>query len=134
MHNHITTLTTYIHPLCSTPTIEILKYILSTLIMYRRQCVKVFGVKSNEFLVMSGVSRSKHLSSILFSPFINDTFHVLRDSMLLCFVDIKLLLKIKSLDNYMKFYRDMNRFDEWFRLIGLSLNIENVNIRLTRSR
>lgn len=104
--------------------------------MYRLQSVSVFGVQSNEFLLTSGVPQGKHLSSILFSLSINDTSYVVRyDSMFLCFSDdMKLFLKIKLPDGYIKLQRDMDRFVEWFKLIGLSLNIENVNVRLTQSK
>lgn len=77
------------------------------------QSVKVLGFKSYTFSTLSGMPQGSHLSPFQFSLFINNIFHVLHYSYLLCFSD--------DLKIYMK--NDLNHFVEYFNMLSLSLNI-----------
>lgn len=95
----------------------------------RYQWVKVFGIKSKLFLASSGVPQGGHLSSILFSLFINSVNRVLRHCRFLCFADdIKLLMRICNIEEFLKLQSDYDSFSKWFSELGLSLNLSKCNV------
>lgn len=106
-------------------------YLLNTL-----QWVKILlGSKSRSFIASSEVPQGGHLSSILFSLFINSVSSVLRYCYLLCFADdIKIFLKIDIQGDWINLQEDLDRFVKWAESIGLSLNIDKFKSTFIRSR
>jgi len=76
------------------------------------------------------------LSPLLFSLFINNINRVLRHSRILCFADdIKLFLRVGSIDDCLNLQSYLDSFVNWFKNIGLSLNVFKCKIfTYTRSR
>jgi len=72
----------------------------------------------------------------LFSFFVNNISRVLRHSRILCFADyIKLYLRVGSIDDCLHLKSNLDSFVNWFKNIGLSLNISKCKIlTYTRSR
>jgi len=91
---------------------------------------------SNLFLASSGVPQGSHLSSILFSLFINNLHHVLHHCHFLCFADdIKIYLRVCTPNDCTKIQSDLNRFSDWCNTLGLTINYSKCKIMtFTRSR
>jgi hypothetical protein len=109
---------------------------LTSYLSDRYQWVNIFGTKSKLFLASSGVPQGGHLSPLLFSLFVNNISRVLRHSRILCFADdIKLFLRVGSIDDCLHLQSDLDSFVYWFKNIGLSLNVSKCKIlTYTRSR
>lgn len=88
------------------------------------QWVKVFGINSKLFLVLSKVPQWGHISPILFSLFINSVNRVLHHCRILCFADdINLYTQVNSIDDCHKLQADFDKFSVWFSTLGISHNI-----------
>ena len=109
---------------------------LRSFVSNRYQWVKIFDVKSDLFLASSGVPQGSHLSPILFSLFINNLHRVLHHCQFLCFADdIKLYLRVTTPNDCTKLQSDLDRFSNWFKSLGLTLNFDKCKIMtFTRSR
>jgi len=90
----------------------------------RVQCVKVFGCKSSISKVSSGVSQGGHLSSILFSLYVNGIKVVIKNCEFFMFADdIKLFRKIENLSDCSALQDELNNMVAWFNTIGLQFNV-----------
>ena len=105
-------------------------------LVHRPQWVKLFGEKLDIFMATSGVPQGGHLLPMLFSLFVNNTKSVLQHCRLLCFTDdMKLFVKINSLDDCLLLQSDLDRFVKWGETLGLALNIGKCrSMSFTRGR
>jgi Reverse transcriptase (RNA-dependent DNA polymerase) len=91
----------------------------------RSQWVKLFNMNSEIFTSTSGVPQGGHLSPLLFSLFVNTARASLSHCQLLCFADdMKLFIKVNSVDDCLLLQDDLNSFVLWSETLGLSLNIK----------
>lgn len=80
-------------------------------------------------MASSGVPQGGHLSPLLFSLFVNGVSRTLLNCKLLCFADdMKLFMKINTLNDCIKLQQDLDRFTAWFEALGLSLNISKCKV------
>jgi hypothetical protein len=109
---------------------------LTSYLSDRYQWVNIFGTKSKLFLASSGVPQGGHLSLLLFSLFVNNINRVLCHSRILCFADdIKLFLRVGSIDDCLHLQNDLDRFVNGFKNVDLSLNVSKCEMfTYTRSR
>lgn len=72
----------------------------------------------------------------MYSLVVNNISRILRHSRILCFADdIKLYLRVGSIDDCLHLQSDLNSFVNWLKNISLSLNISKCKIlTYTRSR
>jgi len=77
-----------------------------------------------------------HYILLLFYFFVNNISHVLRHSRILCFAnDIKLYLRVGTIDDCLHLHSYLDRIVDWYGNINLSLNISKFKaLKFTRSR
>lgn len=97
----------------------LLSWFLSYL-SYRPQRVKIYGLKSDPFTIISDMpQQGGHLSPILFSIFINSAKFTLKHCRLLCFTDdTKLFMKIDFLNDCKALQNDLDEFAKWGKSFG----------------
>lgn len=89
----------------------------------RKQIVDVHGIKSDFIDATSGVPQGGHLSPLLFALFINNIKKVISNSQFLLFADdLKLFLKIDSLNDCYLLQNDINYLVTWANFHRLELN------------
>ncbi|KAF0763694.1 putative RNA-directed DNA polymerase [Aphis craccivora] len=104
----------------------------NSFLINRAQWVKLFNTKSEVIHPSSGVPLGEHLSSLLFSLFVNSAFSSLKHCQLLCFADdMKLFMKISSITDCLNLQNGLNNFVAWSESLGLSLNISKCRYYMT---
>lgn len=98
---------------------------LESYLQNRTQIVRVNGYHSNPINVPSGVPQGSHLGPLLFNIFINDIGSCFKHSNYLLFADdVKLYMKIKSIDDCACLQSDLNRLVTWCGGNGMQLNVK----------
>lgn len=91
----------------------------------RVQRVKILGWKSAEFSVPSGIPQGSHLGPLLFILFFNDATLSFRSAKLGVFADdLKMYMKVKTIDDALCLQQDVNAFSEWCKRNALTLSID----------
>lgn len=90
----------------------------------RVQFVKLFGMKSKSFKVLSGVPRGSRVGHLLFNTFMNSISSGFSAAKVLLFADdAKLLQTVLSLEDYQTLQRILLTFTICCDTVGFSLNI-----------
>lgn len=102
---------------------------LTSYLSNRYLYVSVHGSSSTHFVPSSGVPQGAVLSPLLFALFVNSAPSVLRHSKLLIFADdIKLYLRINSINDCSLLQQDLTSLVSWGESLGLSLNISKCSV------
>jgi Reverse transcriptase (RNA-dependent DNA polymerase) len=92
---------------------------------YRKQFVQIGQMRSNSFVVASGVPAGSILGPCLFNIFINDIVDYVTNASVLLFADdLKLMRRITSPIDALVFQRAIDQLQEWCELNSLHLNIK----------
>jgi len=102
----------------------------------RKQYIKINGTCSDLVDITSGVPQGGHLSPLLFALYVNDINKILRNCRFLLFADdIKLFLKIDSLQDCIHLQEDLECMVSWATNLGLDLNLLKCHVMtFTRRR
>jgi hypothetical protein len=102
---------------------------LTSYLSDRYQWVNIFGTKSKLFSASLTFFKVDISPSYCFLFFFNYINWVLCHSRILCFADdIKLVLRIGSIDDCLHLQNYLDRFVNWFKNIDLSLNVSKCKI------
>lgn len=94
----------------------------------RVQIVCVYGEKSQPIEPKSSVPQGSILSPLLFALFINDLPQLLHSNVLLYADDIKIFLKIQSMNDAILLQKDIETIVNWCQVNKLQMNISKCNI------
>lgn len=97
--------------------------LLQSYLTNRKQFVCVYGEKSDAITPESSVPQGSILSPLLFALFINDLPPRLKSKLLLFADDLKLFLKINSLEDALQLQKDIDTIYDWCLANNLRLNI-----------
>lgn len=101
---------------------------LTSYLSDRYQWLNIFGIKSKLFLASSGVPQGGSSIPLIVFSFCYIS-RVLHHSRILCFADdIKLLMRIGSIDDCLHLQSDLDSFINWFENTGLSLNVSKCKV------
>lgn len=102
---------------------------LSSYLTGRTQQVIVLGKVSSSFNTFSGVPQGGHLSPLLFLLFINDVKLLFKFCKFSLFADdLKMYIKINSVNDCEKLQSDLVRFSNWCSTNKLKINIDKCAI------
>lgn len=109
---------------------------LSSSFSGRTQSVRVNESFSEPIQVSSGVGQGSHMGPLLFSLFFNDLPDVIKHSSVLLFADdVKLYKSISMLYDCNLLQSDINSFNHWLSLNGMSLSLNKCFlVEFSRSR
>lgn len=102
--------------------------LLKSYLTNRKQTVCVYGEKSDAISPLSSVPQGSILSPLLFALFINDLPPLLSAEILLFADDLKLFLKICSLEDAQRLQKDIDTISNWCTINNLKLNINKCYI------
>jgi hypothetical protein len=95
----------------------------------RKQFVKNYNAVSDLSVIPSGVPQGGHLSPLLFILFVNSiTKWITKPKLLLFADDIKIFLKIDSLNQCHILQSELDIFSSWVNSIGLNLNLSKCHV------
>lgn len=88
--------------------------------------MKINGYQSADVSVPSGVPQGDHLSSLLFSLFVNGLKFAIPDRRYLMFADdLKLFRKIQSVADYVTLQKEIDSLILWFNLIQIKITFRH---------
>lgn len=94
----------------------------------RKSTVSIGDQQSNEFLASSGIPQGSHLGPLIFLLYFNDVNHVLRGPRLSFADDLKIFLKIRSIDDATILQQDLNTFSDWCTLNRMVVNADKCSV------
>lgn len=103
---------------------------LESYLSYRRQYVKLHSVKSNDFIVNSGVPQGSHIGPTLFLAFINDLPSTLSDGVFVSMFadDIRIAKTISSPNDEVRLQLAIDDLRNWCNVNDLHLNLDKCSI------
>lgn len=97
--------------------------LLHSYLTNRTQIVCVGGEKSNPINPLSSVPQGSILSPLLFALFINDLAILIRSKILIFADDVKIFLRIDTLEDARKLQNDINTTLDWCNNNKLNINV-----------
>lgn len=95
----------------------------------RQQRVKIQGVESKAFSVLSGVPQGSHLGPLLFLLFVNDIPSIFKTASCLMFADdLKIFSTVSNVRDSVQLQRDLDSLLSWCQANGLHLNVSKCKV------
>lgn len=94
----------------------------------RKQIVCLYGNKSRPIFPTSSVPQGGVLSTLLFAMFINDLPSLLKSQCLLFADDLKIFIKINTINDCIQLQKDLDALTHWCSVNRLNLNISKCTV------
>lgn len=101
--------------------------LLKSYLSNRKQIVRITGERSYNIYPNSSVPQGSILKPLLFALFINDLPPLIKSEILLFADDVKIFLKINTINDAMQLQTDINTIHTWCITNNLSLNANKCN-------
>ena len=101
---------------------------IATYLCERRHRIRYRGVKTNEYIITSGVPQGSHLGPLLFLIFVNDLPDIFHSRKLLFADDLKIFRTIETANDAIVLQDDINALNKWCEANKLLLNVNKCNV------
>lgn len=117
-----------VNKLINFPINNCIKSWILSFLTHRKQIVCLNGNKSKPIYPTSSVPQGCTLSTLLFSMFINDLPTKFKSNALMFADDLKIYLKINSLQDCLVLQNDLNILSQWCNVNKLNLNVSKCTV------